>query len=104
LDCFRSLNGVTPFQTLVLVEVVTRAEFDIQFQVTRVRLDAHIYGLRTEALAVRSLARAVEVVEQVNLLLLSGCEVDIVLGGHRVVVFCFGGYVVMSVYLFVILI
>jgi hypothetical protein len=30
-------------------------------------------------------------VKQVNLLLLGGCEVDIVLGGHWVVVFCFGG-------------
>jgi hypothetical protein len=97
------LYRVTPFQALVFVEVVARAELDIQFQMARVGFDAHIYGLRAEALAVRSLASAVEVVKQVNLLLLSGCEVDIVLCGHRIIVFCFGCWVCMLVKEFMIL-
>ena len=89
MDRLRGLHSVTPFEALVFVEVVAGAELDVQFQVAGVRLDAHVYGLSTETLAVWPLACAIEVVKQVDLLLLGGCEVDIVLGRDGVVVFDF---------------
>lgn len=89
MDRLRGLHGITPLEALVFVEVVAGAELDVQFQVAGVRLDAYVYGLRTEALAVGSFACAVQVVQQVDLLLLGGCEVDIVFGRDGVVVFDF---------------
>ena len=76
---------------MVFVEVIAGAEFDVQFQVTRVRLDPYVHGLCAEALTVGSFSRAVQVVQEVDLLLLGSCEIDIVLGGDWVVIFCSGG-------------
>jgi hypothetical protein len=73
---------------LVLVEVVAGAEFDVQFQVARVWFDSYVHRLCAEALTVGSFSGAVQVVQKVDLLLLGSCEVDVVLGGDWVVIFC----------------
>jgi len=82
---------------LILVEVVVGAEFDVQFQVTRVRFDPYVHGLCAEALAVGSFSRAVQVVQKVDLLLLGGREIDVILGGDWIVVFCSRGWALMLV-------
>jgi hypothetical protein len=65
--------------------------------VARVRLDPYVNGLCAEALTVRSFSRAVQVVQKVDLLLLSSSEVDVVLGGDWVVIFCSGGWTLILV-------
>lgn len=71
---------------MVFVEVILCAELDVEFEVAGFVLYAEVCRFGTEAFAVRAFSRAVQVLEEVDLLGLGVCEVDVVLGCDWVVV------------------
>jgi hypothetical protein len=86
-------QGLAPSHTSEAIVVAVNVDGDVDFDKPRILLDAQFRGLAVGGLGERLVGRAVQVLEDVELLLRHvGGDVDVVLGHNRVVVFDIHSY------------